>query len=81
VLQQTEIGRHDNFFDRGGVSLGAIQILGRVQETFGIELPVQTFFNAPTIAAVAQSVEELLISDIESLSDNEVRRLLQEETN
>lgn len=79
ALERDDIGRHDNFFDHGGVSLGAIQIMSRVRESFGVELPVHTFFSAPTIAAVAQSIEELLVADIESMSDAEVERLLRED--
>ncbi len=79
VLQQEEIGRNDNFFDHGGVSLGAIQVISRVRDMFGVELPVQTFFSAPTVAEVAQHIEEFLIADIAAMSDAEVERLLREE--
>jgi acyl carrier protein len=79
VLGQDSIGRNDNFFDHGGVSLGAIQVMARVRDMFGIELPVQTFFSAPTIAAVAQNIEELLVADIAAMSDDEVEHFLREE--
>jgi hypothetical protein len=51
----------------------------RVRDKFGIELPVQTFFSAPTVAAVAQNIEGLLVADIAAMSDQEVERLLRDE--
>ena len=53
--------------------------MSRVRDMFGVELPVQTFFSAPTVAAVAQNIEELLVADIAAMSDEEVARLLREE--
>ena len=80
VLDENEVGRNENFFDLGGVSLGAIQVMSRVHEAFGVELPVQSFFESPTVAAVARCVEELLVADISAMTDEEVERLLQSES-
>src|SRR5262245_21906106 len=53
VLGVEPIGIHDSFYDLGGDSLRATQIAARSQEVCGVELPLKTFFDAPTIAGLA----------------------------
>ncbi len=57
VLGQTGIGIRDNFFDRGGHSLTATQILLRVQKQLSAELRLIEFFNAPTIEEMALQIQ------------------------
>ncbi|MEM9537940.1 MAG: amino acid adenylation domain-containing protein [Cyanobacteria bacterium P01_E01_bin.42] len=57
VLKLPEIGRKNNLFELGGNSLHASQILVRVSEQFGIDLPLKTIFDAPTIAQFAVYLE------------------------
>ncbi|HWH70558.1 MAG TPA: condensation domain-containing protein, partial [Candidatus Sulfotelmatobacter sp.] len=57
VLQLKQVGVLDNFFDLGGHSLHAIQVISRVREVFKVELPLFSLFDAPTIAALAQGLE------------------------
>lgn len=54
VLNVSRPGPHDNFFELGGHSLLAIRILARVRSRFGIEVPVQTVFERPTITSFAE---------------------------
>src|SRR5262249_61077461 len=51
------IGVNDKFFELGGHSLVAIQLLPRLRETFGIDIPVHRIFEAPTVAELAKSIE------------------------
>jgi len=56
VLHMKEIGVRDNFFDLGGNSLVAVQIISRIRECSNVELPMSALFDAPTISALAQQV-------------------------
>lgn len=77
LLGIEQIGRHDNFFALGGHSLLATQVTSHIRKTLQIELPLQSLFEYPTIAQLAQAIEDLILQEIESLTDDEAQRLLQ----
>jgi amino acid adenylation domain-containing protein len=57
VLDLDEISMEDDFYDLGGHSIAAFQILSRIRSAFKVELPVRSIFEATTIAAFAKLLE------------------------
>jgi acyl carrier protein len=89
VLGVREIGVHDAFFSLGGHSLSATELVTRVREAFGVELPLRRIFEEPTVAGMAAAIVEArarevegdvlagLLDEIERMGDDEIARLLQ----
>jgi acyl carrier protein len=59
VLGTSGIGARHDFFALGGHSLSAIQVLTRVRRRFEVDLPLPDFFEEPTIAGLAATIERL----------------------
>jgi acyl carrier protein len=88
VLQLEKVGIHDSFFDLGGHSLAATQVVSRVIKRFQLEIPLQSLFQAPTVAEMAAIITEhqakrlgekdldRILTELESLTDEEAQRLL-----
>ncbi|HVG17621.1 MAG TPA: condensation domain-containing protein, partial [Blastocatellia bacterium] len=63
VLNLGDVARGDNFFDLGGDSLIATQVVSRLRDVLRLNLPLGVFFEAPTVAGLAAKVEAALQSN------------------
>jgi hypothetical protein len=89
VLKLDKFGIHDNFFDLGGHSLKATQVMSRLREATCANLPLRVLFEAPTVAELAVRVEQRLAdtgeleeltryaAELELLTEEEVERELE----
>jgi acyl-CoA synthetase (AMP-forming)/AMP-acid ligase II len=78
VLGVQQIGIHDNFFALGGDSLSAARVVSRVIAAFHVEPPLKTIFRAPTVADQSVVIEDMLLKEIEDLSEEEAQGLVEE---
>ena len=78
VLGIKQVGRHDNFFDHGGHSLLAVQMVARVQSDMQVELQLSEVFRKPLLHDLAECIATLSsehsleqsLSDIDSFIDS-----------
>jgi len=75
ILGRDDIGVDDNFFLIGGHSLMGAQIVLRARADFGVELTLLQLFEARTIGTLAMTIEQLIEEAVESMSEEEARRL------
>lgn len=53
VLGRPRIGVHDNFFDAGGTSLKAVQVIAMIKKELRRDVSIVSLFEHPTIALLA----------------------------
>lgn len=93
VLGVPGVGADDNFFDLGGTSLQAVLVLTRLADLLGVSVAVRAVYGAGSVRSLAAHLDELLaeqapaaagepeldlLDQVETMSDEEVARLLAE---
>ncbi len=76
LLDLERISVVDNFFMLGGHSLLGLQVIARLRDAYGVELPLRTLFDAPTAAGLANEIETLILARLDTLSEAEIAQLL-----
>jgi acyl carrier protein len=79
MLGVESIGARDDFFALGGHSLLATQVIARIREVFGLDVPLKLLFEQRTVTDFAAAIEEEVAHRVAELSDEEAEQLLSEE--
>jgi acyl carrier protein len=90
LLGVARVSVDDSFFDLGGHSLMAVELLARVRGCYGVEVSLEVVYSGEfNVASLARSIElrEIeqagtagygdLLKEIENLSDEDVRAMLE----
>jgi acyl carrier protein len=73
VLKLDQVGVQDNFFEIGGYSLLAAQLVSQARHTFEIDLPLRAIFETPTVEEMSLVIEERLLDEIDRLPEEEAQ--------
>ncbi|MBE8964969.1 acyltransferase domain-containing protein [Nostocales cyanobacterium LEGE 12452] len=77
VLGIAEVGIYDNFYELGGDSIIATQLVSRLRTKFPVDLPLRDLLLSAMIPIKqAEMIEQLMLEKIETLSDKEVESFL-----
>lgn len=88
ALGTSHVDVYDSFFNQGGTSLLALQVISRINDVFGIRLTPTDLLASPTIDGIARTIGDKLLggtaskeldalmSELRQMSDEEVQALL-----
>lgn len=78
TLHIDRVGIRDSFFELGGDSVLAAQVLALARKTYGISINPKDAFQTFTIERLAEILETEILNQIENMSEEEAQRLLSE---
>ncbi|MEP6907562.1 MAG: amino acid adenylation domain-containing protein [Pseudoxanthomonas sp.] len=76
LLRRDDIGVDDDFFELGGYSLLAVRMFVELHERYGVDLPLATLIERPTIAALAEMLprpSQAIAAAAQSIGEHAVR--------
>jgi acyl carrier protein len=71
------IGVEDDFFDLGGNSLFAVQLVARISHRFSIDVSAALLFDSRDVRTLAAAIETALVEKLSALSEDEARQALE----
>jgi len=78
LLGLERVGANDNFFLIGGNSLFCTQLIARILNDLGVELPMRCVVQSPTTAQLARQIESIMAARICSMTFDEVQHALEQ---
>jgi amino acid adenylation domain-containing protein len=75
VLGAARLGANDDFFAVGGHSLLVTRAVNRMRDAFAVDVPIRLVFEHSTVRGAAARIEQMILDEIEAMSDAEVERL------
>ncbi|MEM7586401.1 MAG: amino acid adenylation domain-containing protein [Acidobacteriota bacterium] len=70
------VGADDHFFQAGGTSLGAMEVMIHLCQEFDLDLPLETLFAHPTLSKLARAAEDQILADVAEFSEAEQQQML-----
>jgi acyl carrier protein len=67
------VGADDSFFELGGTSLGAMEVMIGLCREYDIDLPLETLFEQPRLSLLARAAEDRILADVADLAEPAVQ--------
>ena len=80
LLKNNDVSVEDDFFLVGGHSLLGTQLVMRVREMFDVPVTLRDLFDAGTVAELAARVEEMILEEVNAMSEDEAARMASDES-
>ncbi|WP_408955077.1 amino acid adenylation domain-containing protein [Natroniella sp. ANB-PHB2] len=68
ILNLKQIGTEENFFDLGGNSLAAMQLMNLIRLEYEIVIPIKEIYAQPTIKMLVEKIKEIRDGGLEEVS-------------